>query len=88
MRGTGFDLLDDYTVTCQIEVAPKSYESVDVEVLGKSENELVCKFPEKIGEEQVHRSVDFMISDYAKDFRTNPEAMDKHRSICATILPE
>ena len=63
-------------------------ETLDVEVKERTENEMLCKWPEGLGEEQMRRSVEFAVVKLNEDFDTDEKAEDKYRYLRASILPE
>ena len=54
----------------------------------RTENEILCKWPEGLGEDQMRRSVEFAVVKMNEDFDTDEKAEDKHRYLRASILPE
>ena len=88
IRGTGFDMPKDWCIVCHVRRGANVYESVDIEVRERTENEFLCKWPEALGEDLMRRSVEFDVVKFNEDFDVDEDAMDKYRCVRASILPE
>ena len=88
IRGTGLDMPKDWCIVCHVRRGANVYESVDIEVRERTENEFLCKWPEALGEDLMRRSVEFDVVKFNEDFDVDEDAMDKYRCVRASILPE
>ena len=88
IRGTGLDMPKDWCIVCHVRRGANVYESVDIEVRERTENEFLCKWPEALGEDLMRRSVEFDVVKFNEDFDVDEDAKDKYRCVRASILPE
>ena len=88
IRGTGLDRSEAPYIVCEVPRGGNVYESVDIEVKSRTENEFLCKWPEAISRDLMRRSVEFSVVKFNEKFDTDEKAMDKYRSIRASILQE
>ena len=88
IRGTGLDRSEAPYIVCEVPRGGNVYESVDIEVKGRTENEFLCKWPEAIGRDLMHRNVEFSVVKFNEKFDADEKAMDKYRNIRASVLPE
>ena len=88
IRGTGLDMPKQWYIVCHVRRERNVVESLDVEVKERTENEILCKWPETIGRDLMRRSVEFSVVHFNEKFDVDEKAEDKYRNIRASILPE
>lgn len=88
IRGTGLDMPKQWYIVCHVRREKNVQETLDVDVKKRTENEILCNWPEGLGEDQMRRSVEFAVVKLNDDFDTDEKAEDKYRYLRASILPE
>lgn len=87
IRGSGLNMPELWGVTCHVNRGPNEYDSVAIEVKERADGQLLCAWPEEVGEDQMRRSVEFSVWKLNEKFHQDGGEFDSRRCIRASIYP-